>query len=79
MPNASAYGGLNDFGSLVIKEMNRLGMIIDLSHVSTQTMVDVLDQSKAPVIFSHSSVYELCNHTRNVKDFVLDKLVIFLN
>ena len=75
--NASAYGGLNDFGKLVVKEMNRLGMIVDISHVSEATMVDVLATSKAPVMFSHSSVWELCNHTRNVKDHVLEKLVNF--
>lgn len=57
--------------------MNRLGMIVDISHVSQATMEDVLDVSKAPVMFSHSSVWNLCNHTRNVKDHVLKKLVIF--
>lgn len=48
--------------------------MVDLSHVSYQTMIDALDESKAPVIFSHSSVYALCNHTRNVRDDVLLKL-----
>jgi membrane dipeptidase len=49
-------------------------MIVDISHVSEGVMVDVLEHSKAPVIFSHSSVYSLCNHHRNVKDHVLKKL-----
>ena len=57
--------------------MNRLGMIVDISHVSTKKMEDVLEVSKAPVMFSHSSVYQLCNHIRNVKDHVLDSLVNF--
>jgi membrane dipeptidase len=54
--------------------MNRLGMIVDISHVSHGVMLDVLESSKAPVIFSHSSVWELRNHPRNVKDDVLLKL-----
>ena len=54
--------------------MNRLGMIIDLSHVSYQTMLDALDETKAPVMFSHSSVYAICNQTRNVRDDVLKLL-----
>jgi membrane dipeptidase len=54
--------------------MNRLGMIVDLSHVSEGVMVDVLENSKAPVIFSHSSVYTIHNHHRNVKDHVLKRL-----
>ena len=73
-PNASSYGGLTTFGRKVIQEMNRLGMIVDLSHVSHQTMLDALDETKAPVMFSHSSVYSICNHTRNVRDYVLLKL-----
>ncbi|CAF0784069.1 unnamed protein product [Brachionus calyciflorus] len=74
LANASSYGGLTKFGRKVIQEMNRLGMIVDLSHVSYQTMLDALDESKAPVMFSHSSVYSLCNHVRNVRDDVLLKL-----
>ena len=73
--NATLYGGLTSFGRKVVQEMNRLGMIVDLSHVSHQTMLDALKESKAPVMFSHSSVYALCNHSRNVKDDVLKNLV----
>jgi membrane dipeptidase len=55
--------------------MNRLGMLVDLSHTSYKTMLDALDISKSPVIFSHSCVYSICNSTRNVRDDVLLKLV----
>ncbi len=73
--NASLYSGLNEFGRTVVEEMNRLGMIVDLSHVSHKTMLDALEVTNAPVMFSHSSVFALCNRTRNVRDDVLLKLV----
>ena len=63
------------YSQLVIKEMNRLGMIVDLAHVSSATMHHTLDTSKAPVIFSHSAARALCNITRNVPDDVLKRLV----
>ncbi|XP_043455878.1 dipeptidase 1 isoform X2 [Prionailurus bengalensis] len=63
--------GLSRFGQSVVKEMNRLGVIIDLAHVSVATMKDALRLSTAPVIFSHSSAYSLCQHRRNVPDDVL--------
>ncbi|XP_046538650.1 dipeptidase 1 isoform X2 [Equus quagga] len=63
--------GLSLFGQTVLKEMNRLGVMIDLAHVSVATMKAALELSKAPVIFSHSSAYSLCAHRRNVPDDVL--------
>ncbi|XP_007937428.1 dipeptidase 1 [Orycteropus afer afer] len=63
--------GLSSFGKVVLREMNRLGVIADLAHVSLATMKAVLNQSLAPVIFSHSSAYGLCPHRRNVPDDVL--------
>jgi microsomal dipeptidase-like Zn-dependent dipeptidase len=75
LPNATAYGGLTDFGKKVISEMNRLGMIADLSHTSYLTQLDTLEVSKAPVMFTHSAVYTLCNWPSFVRDDVLLKIV----
>ncbi|XP_035275413.1 dipeptidase 1 [Anguilla anguilla] len=68
------HNGLSDFGVQVIQEMNRIGMMVDLAHVSEKVMDQVLNQSRAPVIFSHSSAYTLCQHKRNVPDRILKKV-----
>ncbi|MFO0333816.1 MAG: dipeptidase [Pseudomonadota bacterium] len=68
------HGGLSDFGREVVREMNRLGMLIDLSHASEETVLDTLDVSQAPVIFSHSAVRGIVDIPRNVPDFALDRL-----
>ncbi|NWR44589.1 DPEP1 Dipeptidase, partial [Regulus satrapa] len=65
------HNGLSPFGKMVVEEMNRLGMMVALSHVSVDTMKVVLNISKAPVIFSHSSAFGICPHRRNVPDDVL--------
>lgn len=68
------HGGLTDFGREVIAEMNRIGMIVDLSHVSAETMSDALDASHRPVMFSHSSCRALGRHPRDIPDDVLSRL-----
>ncbi len=68
------HGGISRFGEEVVREINRLGMMVDLSHVSPEAMSDVLEVSEAPVIFSHSSARALTDHVRNVPDAVLERM-----
>jgi membrane dipeptidase len=70
----NTHNGLTDFGKEVVREMNRLGMLVDISHVSDKTMSDVLDVSKAPVIASHSSARALSNVQRNIPDDLLKRI-----
>ena len=65
------HNGLSDFGKQIVQEMNRLGMIVDISHVSDKTFFDALELSKAPIMASHSSARTLTNHPRNMSDDML--------
>ena len=78
------HRGLNDFGRRVIKEMNELGMMVDVSHSGVQTFYDVIEMTTKPIIASHSSVYSICPHSRNLKDGQIKALaknggVMFIN
>lgn len=73
--DAARHDGLSAFGKQVIGRMNRLGMVVDLAHVAPRAMHDVLDVSTAPVVWSHSNAFSLCDHPRNVPDDVLDRVV----
>jgi membrane dipeptidase len=68
------HNGISDSGRAMIKEMNRLGVLIDMSHISAKAMNDILEASKAPVLFSHSNARALCDVNRNVPDSILLRL-----
>lgn len=69
--DAAQHGGLTGFGREVVREMNRIGVLVDLAHVAPTTMRDALAESRRPVMVSHSGAWELCHHDRNVPDDVL--------
>ncbi|MDR0541276.1 MAG: dipeptidase, partial [Dysgonamonadaceae bacterium] len=68
MDSHSEHNGLSEFGKDVVREMNRLGVMVDISHTSEKTSLDVLELSRYPIIASHSSTKALCNHSRNLSD-----------
>lgn len=68
------HNGLSDFGKLVVNEMNRLGLLIDVSHISDKSFVDVIEQTKTPIIASHSCAKAICDNPRNLSDDLLLKL-----
>ncbi|MGO4287581.1 dipeptidase, partial [Bosea sp. TAB14] len=72
--DAPRHDGLSSFGMRVVRRMNRLGMVVDLAHVAPKAMHDVLDVTRAPVFWSHSNAFSLCDHPRNVPDDVLDRV-----
>ncbi|POR54003.1 dipeptidase [Bosea psychrotolerans] len=72
--DAPRHNGLSAFGKQVVARMNKLGMVVDLAHVSPKVMHDTLDVTSAPVVWSHSNAFSLCDHPRNVPDDVLDRV-----
>jgi len=72
--DAPRHGGLTRFGRAVVREANRLGIVVDLAHAAPASMHHVLDETRAPVVWSHSNAFSLCDHPRNVPDDVLDRV-----